>query len=423
MLRGGARGRGGRVHRRGTRRRATSAGTPRWCGTAMAEPRKVTLGAGTIEVRAPRVDDRRVVDGRAADVHAVGSCRRTCGGRRRWPRCCRCCTCTGCRPATSETALGGAARRGRGRAVADGDRAAGQGLGGRVRGVPAAGPGGPGLRLRLGGRGPLQHPPRRRPALHAGRDRGAAGRDEGGDRGRGWVSGEHRELADAAARPEAAGDARPGPGGRRTARSGSGRRPGTSGPRRGARPAGCIGSPTCWTSCPKRLQPKAKRALHAMMYAESRAACLAEIGRLRGRVRRQVPQGGRVAHDRPGAPADPLRLPGRALGASADDQPDRVDVRDRQAPPAGDQGRRLADGRPDHGVQAADDGRAALATAERAAPRRPGPGRRPLPRRPQVEREHHHRGDSDGCLIMARSTTLDNISSSPSRSLSRTQPA
>ena len=31
----------------------------------------------------------------------VGSCRRTCGGRRRWPRCCRCCTCTGCRPATS----------------------------------------------------------------------------------------------------------------------------------------------------------------------------------------------------------------------------------------------------------------------------------------------------------------------------------
>ena len=28
---------------------------------------------------------------------------------------------------------------------------------------------------------------------------------------------------------------------------------------------------------PKRLQPKAKRALHAMMYAESRAACLAEI--------------------------------------------------------------------------------------------------------------------------------------------------
>src|SRR3954468_10454596 len=27
------------------------------------QPRKVTLGAGTLEVRAPRVDDRRVVDG------------------------------------------------------------------------------------------------------------------------------------------------------------------------------------------------------------------------------------------------------------------------------------------------------------------------------------------------------------------------
>ena len=43
---------------------------------------------------------------------------------------------------------------------------------------------------------------------------------------------------------------------------------------------------TCWVhrianvldKLPKRLQPKAKRALHAMMYAENRAACLAEIG-------------------------------------------------------------------------------------------------------------------------------------------------
>jgi transposase-like protein len=43
---------------------------------------------------------------------------------------------------------------------------------------------------------------------------------------------------------------------------------------------------TCWVhrianvldKLPKRLQPKAKRALHAMMYAESRAACLAELG-------------------------------------------------------------------------------------------------------------------------------------------------
>jgi putative transposase len=43
---------------------------------------------------------------------------------------------------------------------------------------------------------------------------------------------------------------------------------------------------TCWVhrianvldKLPTRLQPKAKRALHAMMYAESRAACLAELG-------------------------------------------------------------------------------------------------------------------------------------------------
>ena len=108
-----------------------------------------------------------------------------------------------------------AARGGRGRAVADGDRAADEGVGGGVRRVPAARPGGPGLRLRLGGRGPLQHPSRGRPALHPGHHRGAAGRHEGGDRRRGWVSREHRELADGAARPQAAGDAGPGRGGRR----------------------------------------------------------------------------------------------------------------------------------------------------------------------------------------------------------------
>ena len=43
---------------------------------------------------------------------------------------------------------------------------------------------------------------------------------------------------------------------------------------------------TCWVhrianvldKLPTRLQPKAKRALHAMMYADTRAACLAELG-------------------------------------------------------------------------------------------------------------------------------------------------
>ena len=43
---------------------------------------------------------------------------------------------------------------------------------------------------------------------------------------------------------------------------------------------------TCWVhrianvldKLPRRLQPRAKRALHAMMYADTRAACLAEIG-------------------------------------------------------------------------------------------------------------------------------------------------
>ena len=72
----------------------------------------------------------------------------------------------------------------------------------------------------------------------------------------------------------------------------------------------------------------------------------------------------------------------------------------------------IPDGRPDDGVQVADDGRATLATPQRPAPRRPGPGRRPFPRRTQARARHRHRGGSNRCLIMARSTTLDNTSAS-----------
>src|ERR1700682_2507082 len=63
--------------------------------------RKITLGAGTIPVSAPRVNDRR--------INAVGErsrftsriLPRTCGAPRRWPRSCRCSTCGGYPPATS----------------------------------------------------------------------------------------------------------------------------------------------------------------------------------------------------------------------------------------------------------------------------------------------------------------------------------
>ena len=60
--------------------------------------RKVTVGSGTIPVRAPRVNDRRMVSD--ADSRAA-SCRPTCAAPRRWPRCCPCSTCAAFPPATS----------------------------------------------------------------------------------------------------------------------------------------------------------------------------------------------------------------------------------------------------------------------------------------------------------------------------------
>jgi putative transposase len=60
---------------------------------------------------------------------------------------------------------------------------------------------------------------------------------------------------------------------------------------------------------PPRLQPRAKRALYEMMYAESRADCETARAAFRGRVSAQVRQGGRVAGCPLGAAGYFLRLP------------------------------------------------------------------------------------------------------------------
>jgi transposase-like protein len=113
---------------------------------------------------------------------------------------------------------------------------------------------------------------------------------------------------------------------------------------------------------PKGLQPRAKQALHAIMYARrGRAGDHA----LHPGVPGQVPQGRGLADRRPGPAARLLRLPGRAVEAPAHHEPDRVDVRD-GAPARGRDARcRLADRRVGHGVQAAAGCRRALAPPRR----------------------------------------------------------
>ena len=100
--------------------------------------RKVTVGAGTIPVSAPRVNDRRMT-GTAAGRSRAASCRPTCAAPRRWPRCCRCSTCAAFPRATS--ARRSRRSRGRcGRVVRHKHRAADQRVGGRVPYLPAAQP-------------------------------------------------------------------------------------------------------------------------------------------------------------------------------------------------------------------------------------------------------------------------------------------
>ena len=55
-----------------------------------AVTRTLVTGAGPIEVRAPRVDDRRVDEVTGERIGSgARSCRRGPGSPRRWPRCCR----------------------------------------------------------------------------------------------------------------------------------------------------------------------------------------------------------------------------------------------------------------------------------------------------------------------------------------------
>ena len=67
-----------------------------------ARERKITIGAGTLAIRAPRVNNKRVDEQTGgAPTPLVGDlARRTRAGHRGSTTCCRCCTCAASRPAT-----------------------------------------------------------------------------------------------------------------------------------------------------------------------------------------------------------------------------------------------------------------------------------------------------------------------------------
>ena len=161
---------------------------------------------------------------------------------------------------------------------------------------------------------------------------------------------------------------------------------------------------------PKRLRPKAKRALREIMYAPTKAAAEKAIAAFVSEFEAKYPKAAAcLVADREALLAF-FDFPGGALAASADIEPDRVAVRDGASAAAGDEGCRLAHEGPADGVQAAGDGAAAVAPPERGAPAAFGKGRCEVRRRAAAG---PRRAGERGRLTFTpgtRSTTFDNIS-------------
>jgi len=181
------------------------------------------------------------------------------------------------------------------------------------------------------------------------------------------------------------------------------------------------GEQRCWVhkianvldALPKRLQPRAKTLLHQMMEApterDARAAretfreeFAAKYSKAIDKLDRGWRQLTRV-----------LRVPRRALAAPADHEPDRVELRHRQAAHPRDQGRRLEGRGARDGVQAAQVRRGALAALQRPRARLRRPRRRHLQRRdpgPRRAPDHARREGRRLNFVRQPSTTLDNCS-------------
>src|SRR5690606_5891362 len=89
------------------------------------------------------------------------------------------------------------------------------------------------------------------------------------------------------------------------------------------------------------------------------------LRRLPGELRGEVSQGDRVPGEGPRRAALVLRLPGRALEAPADDEPDRIDVRHDPAAASKNERQRQPRRLADDDVQTRRERREALATAQR----------------------------------------------------------
>ena len=124
---------------------------------------------------------------------------------------------------------------------------------------------------------------------------------------------------------------------------------------------------------------------------------------LPGEVRCEVRGGVQRSRQGPGRPPGILRLPGRALGPPADDQPDREHLRDDPPAASPHEGQRLEEGESHDDVQARSVRQPTLAKTQRSSPTCSCSRRKNLHRRSPAERR----------LIQDRSTQLLTIAQHP----------
>jgi putative transposase len=147
----------------------------------------------------------------------------------------------------------------------------------------------------------------------------------------------------------------------------------------------------CWVhktanvldALPKRLQPRAKTLLHELAEAPTRADACKALERFRAEFDAQVPEGRREPRQGLGRAHRVLRLPRRALAPPTNNEPDREQLRDRQAAHQGHQGRRLQEGRARDGLQAPGRRLGALAAVQRPRAHRRRASRREVHGRDQ----------------------------------------
>ena len=120
-------------------------------------------------------------------------------------------------------------------------------------------------------------------------------------------------------------------------------------------------------------------------------------GDVRCEVRRQIRQGDHLPDQGSQRLADVLRLPRRALGPSANVEPDRKRVRHRPPPHHPHKGRAVTGHRTIDDVQAGDGGRQNMAPLEGREPVAQSHPRRHIPRR----RRDHRNANTERRLIMA----------------------